>query len=84
MVEKFIKELEAQLADRGVKISLDEKAKKYLAQQGYDKEYGARPLERLIDEQIKKYLADEILFGNLNKGGKVGISCKNDKLIFDF
>jgi ATP-dependent Clp protease ATP-binding subunit ClpA len=84
IVQKFIDELGEQLADRRVKITVDDKTKEYLAKRGYDPLSGARPMERLIEEKIKKPLADEMLFGKLLGGGKVKVTCKNDKeLSFD-
>lgn len=83
VVEKFILQLELQLADRNVEISLDAKAKAWLAEKGYDKHYGARPLSRVIQEHIKKPLADELLFGKLSKGGEVLVKVKDDKLTFE-
>jgi ATP-dependent Clp protease ATP-binding subunit ClpA len=73
-VEKFVLQLEAQLADRGVTFELDEKATAWLAERGYDERMGARPLGRLIQEEIKKPLADEVLFGKLQKGGVVKVT----------
>ena len=83
VVEKFILQLELQLADRGVAISLDAAAKKWLAEKGYDKLYGARPLSRVIQEHIKTPLADELLFGRLAKGGEVVVRLKDDTLDFE-
>ncbi len=83
VVEKFILQLELQLADRNVEISLDAEAKTWLAEKGYDKHYGARPLSRVIQENIKKPLADELLFGKLAKGGEVIVKVKDDKLTFE-
>jgi ATP-dependent Clp protease ATP-binding subunit ClpA len=74
VVEKFVLQLEAQLADRGVTFELDEKATGWLAERGYDERMGARPLGRVIQEQIKRPLADEVLFGKLQKGGVVKVS----------
>lgn len=74
VVDKFIYELEAQLADRSVAFDLTEDAKKWLAEKGYDPLYGARPLSRVIQEYIKKPLAEELLFGKLEKGGTVEVS----------
>ncbi len=74
VVEKFVLQLEAQLADRGVTFELDEKATAWLAERGYDERMGARPLGRLIQEEIKRPLADEVLFGKLKKGGVVKVS----------
>ncbi|HRN87519.1 MAG TPA: ATP-dependent Clp protease ATP-binding subunit ClpA [Hyphomicrobium sp.] len=73
VVEKFIFQLEAQLADRGVMIELSEGAQKWIAEKGYDDKFGARPLARVIQEHIKKPLADELLFGKLENGGTVKV-----------
>jgi ATP-dependent Clp protease ATP-binding subunit ClpA len=73
VVEKFIFQLEAQLADRGVTIELSEDAAKWIAEKGYDEKFGARPLARVIQEHIKKPLADELLFGKLEHGGTVKV-----------
>lgn len=67
----MIDDLNIQLKTKSVVISLSENAIGYLAEQGYDEELGARPLERVIAQQIKQPLSDEILFGKLKKGGKV-------------
>jgi len=87
VVDKFILQLEAQLADRNVTIALTPKARKWLATKGYDEAFGARPLGRVIQEHVKKPMADELLFGSLQKGGGVKIDIdKNDpnKLSFKF
>jgi ATP-dependent Clp protease ATP-binding subunit ClpA len=73
VVEKFVFQLEAQLADRGVTIELGEDAARWLAEKGYDEKFGARPLARVIQEHIKKPLADELLFGKLEHGGTVRV-----------
>jgi ATP-dependent Clp protease ATP-binding subunit ClpA len=73
VVEKFIFQLEAQLADRGVTIELTEAAAKWIGEKGYDERFGARPLARVIQEHIKKPLADELLFGKLEHGGVVKV-----------
>jgi ATP-dependent Clp protease ATP-binding subunit ClpA len=73
VVEKFIFQLEAQLADRGVTIELSEVAAKWIAEKGYDEKFGARPLARVIQEHIKRPLADELLFGKLEHGGTVKV-----------
>jgi len=85
VVDKFIIQLEAQLSDRKILFEVSRTANLWIADKGYDKRYGARPLSRTIQEYIKKPLADEILFGKLKKGGlvKVGLDKKNDKLIFE-
>ena len=84
VVEKFIMQLEAQLADRNVTIECSSAAKEWLAERGYDRLYGARPLGRVIQEHIKKPLAEELLFGKLVKGGSVKVSLAEGKLAFDF
>ena len=56
----------------------------WLAQKGYDPQYGARPLARVIQSEIKDYLADEILFGKMQKGGLVHVDLKDDELTFDY
>jgi ATP-dependent Clp protease ATP-binding subunit ClpA len=84
VVEKFVMQLEAQLADRNVTIELSSAAKEWLAERGYDKLYGARPLARVIQEHIKKPLAEELLFGRLTKGGAVKVTMKDKRLDFEF
>ncbi len=85
VVDKFVKELEAQLADRGVTIELSEEARDWLGRHGYDENFGARPLARVIQESIKKPLADELLFGNLVGGGRARVIVEEDaKLGFEF
>src|SRR5713226_6457349 len=84
VVDKFILQLEEQLADRNVTIELDEAARKWLAEKGYDPLFGARPLARIIQEHIKKPLAEELLFGRLAKGGVVLVTRVGDKLDFAF
>ena len=88
VVEKFIFQLEAQLADRGVSIELTDEATRWLAEKGYDDKFGARPLARVIQEYIKKPLAEELLFGRLEHGGtvKVLVAGKGEdrSLAFDF
>ncbi len=84
VVDKFVMQLEAQLADRQVSIELTEAARKWLAKKGYDPLFGARPLGRTIQEHIKKALAEELLFGKLAKGGTVKVDLKDDALTFEF
>ena len=84
VVEKFVMQLEAQLADRNVTIELSSSAKEWLAERGYDRLYGARPLGRVIQEWIKKPLAEELLFGKLVHGGSVKVAMKDDKLDFEY
>lgn len=84
VVDKFIMQLEAQLGDRGVTISLSDAARKYLGDKGYDPAMGARPLSRVIQEHVKKPLAEELLFGKLTEGGAVEIDVKDGKLSFAY
>jgi ATP-dependent Clp protease ATP-binding subunit ClpA len=78
VVEKFVLQLEAQLADRGVTFELDQASTAWLAERGYDERMGARPLGRLIQEEIKKPLAEEVLFGKLQKGGIVKVTVEDN------
>ena len=84
VVDKFIIQLEAQLADRKIEFEVTKTANLWLANKGYDKRYGARPLGRTIQEFIKKPLADEILFGKLKSGGlvKISVDTKKESLSF--
>jgi ATP-dependent Clp protease ATP-binding subunit ClpA len=86
VVDKFVLQLEEQLADRNVTIELDASARRWLAEKGYDPLFGARPLARVIQEHIKKPLADELLFGRLAKGGIVRVTKdpEADALAFSF
>ncbi|KAA8984404.1 MULTISPECIES: ATP-dependent Clp protease ATP-binding subunit ClpA [Gammaproteobacteria] len=85
VVDKFLTELQAQLDEKQVVLHVDDEAKLWLAQHGYDENMGARPMGRLIQEKIKKGLAEEILFGRLSKnGGDVSIHVKDDDLAFEF
>ena len=84
IVDKFIIEIEAQLEDKGVSLSIDKDAKEYLANEGYDEVYGARELGRVIQEKVKKPMAEELIFGKLSKGGHVEISLKNKEILFNF
>ena len=79
VVEKFVLQLEAQLADRDVTIELSEPAKAWLVKEGYDEQMGARPMARVIQEHIKKPLADEVLFGKLKGGGHVRVVLVKDE-----
>ena len=84
IVEKFILQLEAQLAERRVAITLEPEARAWLAEKGYDAVYGARPLARVIQTEVRDRLTDEILFGRLEGGGTVTIALKEGKLDFRF
>jgi ATP-dependent Clp protease ATP-binding subunit ClpA len=84
IVEKFILQLEAQLAERRVAITLQPEARQWLAQRGYDPVYGARPLARVIQTEVRDRLTDEILFGRLEHGGTVTIGIADGHLTFEF
>jgi ATP-dependent Clp protease ATP-binding subunit ClpA len=83
VVQKFVLQMEVQLADRNVTISLTDDAADWLAKNGFDELYGARPLARVIQEHIKKPLADDILFGRLVRGGHVKVVLKDSKIDFE-
>ncbi|PYR58173.1 MAG: ATP-dependent Clp protease ATP-binding subunit ClpA [Acidobacteria bacterium] len=84
IVDKFIIQLEEQLADRHVAITLQHDARQWLAKKGFDPVYGARPLSRVIQTEVRDRLTDEILFGVLEHGGTVTIGVANDALTFEF
>ena len=79
VVEKFIMQLEAQLAERGILFELTKEAIAWIAEKGFDERMGARPLGRVIQEHLKKPLADEVLFGKLKNGGTVKVTLVKDK-----
>ena len=83
VVDKFILQLELQLAEQNVHIQFDGDARGWLGVRGYDKLYGARPMARLIQEKVKQPLAEELLFGKLAHGGEVHVSVKDDALAFE-
>ena len=83
VVDKFILQLELQLADQNVHIKLDDEARAWLTERGYDKLYGARPMGRLIQEKIKQPLAEELLFGKLVHGGEVAVHMKDGAPSFE-
>jgi ATP-dependent Clp protease ATP-binding subunit ClpA len=82
VVEKFVLQLELQLADQNVHIQFDSDARDWLGKRGYDKLYGARPMARLIQDKVKQPLAEELLFGKLRHGGEVHVSVKDELLAF--
>ena len=84
VVDKFMKELIDQLTEKNVRIALTDDARRYLAEKGYDKTFGARPMARLIQSEVKQVLADEILFGQLQNGGRVEIDLGEDGLVFRY
>ncbi|WP_336979198.1 ATP-dependent Clp protease ATP-binding subunit ClpA [Altererythrobacter fulvus] len=83
VVDKFILQLELQLAEQNVHIQFDSDARQWLGKRGYDKLYGARPMARLIQDKVKQPLAEELLFGKLVHGGEVHVSVKDDRLSFE-
>jgi ATP-dependent Clp protease ATP-binding subunit ClpA len=83
VVDKFILQLELQLAESNVHIQFDSDARDWLAERGYDKLMGARPMARLIQEKVKQPLAEELLFGKLADGGEVHVSVKAGELAFE-
>jgi ATP-dependent Clp protease ATP-binding subunit ClpA len=84
VVDKFMAELNGQLAAKKVVLTISEKVRTWLAKKGYDPQYGARPLARVIQTEIKDALSDQILFGQMQKGGEVRIDLKKDKLDFKY
>lgn len=84
VVDKFIRELNAQLAEKRVNITLTDGAREWLAENGFDARYGARPMARLIHEKVKQPLAHEILFGRLTDGGSVSADAKGGELVLSF
>jgi ATP-dependent Clp protease ATP-binding subunit ClpA len=84
IVEKFVSQLEAQLAERRVAITLTPPARSWLATKGYDPKFGARPLGRVIQREVRDPLTDEILFGRLERGGTVTIGVDDDRLTFAY
>ncbi len=88
IVDKFLRELEEQLEERKVTLKVTQKARDVLAEKGYDPDFGARPLARVIQDEVKRPLGDELLFGKLEHGGEVAIDSQGDenekKLVFEF
>jgi ATP-dependent Clp protease ATP-binding subunit ClpA len=86
-VEKIVDKMVAQLKDRvktqKVEIQLDSKAREYLAKNGFDPQYGARPIKRKIEQEISLPLSKEILFGQLKKGGIANITVQDDHIVLD-
>ncbi|MDR3389749.1 MAG: ATP-dependent Clp protease ATP-binding subunit ClpA [Rudaea sp.] len=80
VVDKFLIELETQLQEKHVSLNVDADARRWLADHGFDKQMGARPMARVIQENVKRPLADELLFGRLAQGGRVHLGVKDDKL----
>ena len=82
VVDKFIIELETQLESKGVSLQVTRDVRHWLAEKGFDSTMGARPMARLIKEEIKRPLAEELLFGKLEHGGRVNIKMESGKLHF--
>jgi ATP-dependent Clp protease ATP-binding subunit ClpA len=84
VVDKFLVEIQVQLDDKKVTLHIDDEARDWLADNGYDEQMGARPMQRLIQNKIKKELAEDILFGRLSKnGGEVHVVVKNGELVLE-
>ncbi|MBT4572418.1 MAG: AAA domain-containing protein [Campylobacteraceae bacterium] len=84
VVDKFIRDLEAQIIDKDIKIIISPKAKKQIATIGYDKEMGARPLQRVIAQNIKEPLTKELLFGKLKNGGDYKVDFINNQFVYEY
>ena len=80
IVEKFVSQLEMKLAAKNIEIVLTEKAKIWLAENGFDEKMGARPIARIIDQKLKKPISTEVLFGKLTQGGKIEVTVEDDEL----
>ncbi|HUP91441.1 MAG TPA: ATP-dependent Clp protease ATP-binding subunit ClpA, partial [Solimonas sp.] len=83
VVDKFLLQLEEQLSAKHVHLDIDEEARHWIAERGYDTQMGARPMARVIQEQLKRPLAEELLFGKLANGGRVHVGVKNGSIDFD-
>jgi ATP-dependent Clp protease ATP-binding subunit ClpA len=86
VVDKFIVELQVQLDQKGVSLEVSQEARDWLAEKGYDRAMGARPMARVIQDNLKKPLANELLFGTLVDGGQVTVELDAEKneLLYDF
>lgn len=84
IVDKFVAELQQRLQENNVSLNLSNAARNYFAKHGFDPKFGARPLNRLIEEKLSDPLAEAILFGSLNQGGQAQIGCRHDQLTFRF
>ena len=82
VVDKFVEQVEGRLAEKGITLELTPEARAWLAEKGYDPEFGARPLDRVIQTELEDRLADEVLFGGLGKGGAVTVDRGEDRLVF--
>jgi ATP-dependent Clp protease ATP-binding subunit ClpA len=82
VVDKFVKQVEERLAEKGISLELTDAARAWLAEKGYDPDFGARPLDRVIQTELEDRLADEVLFGDLGKGGAVTVDRDGERLVF--
>ena len=82
VVDKFTAEVEEQLSERRVTLALTPAARTWLAKKGYDPLFGARPMARVIQSELKDRLVGDVLFGELSKGGRVGVDVGEDRLVF--
>jgi ATP-dependent Clp protease ATP-binding subunit ClpB len=83
VVDKFVREVEEQLRERKVKLTLSPAAREWLARKGYDPDFGARPMARLIQTELKDRIADDLLFGELASGGVLRVDVAEDRLVFE-
>jgi ATP-dependent Clp protease ATP-binding subunit ClpA len=83
VVDKFLDEIDGQLAEKKVQLEVSDAAREWFAERGYDRALGARPMARLIQEELKVALADELLFGKLEHGGTAHVDAKDGKLVID-
>ena len=85
VVDKLVIEIEAQLEQKGVTIAIDEAARSWIAERGYDPKMGARPMARVLQEHVKRPLAEELLFGSLASGGSVNVTLADggESLVLD-
>ena len=84
IVDKFLLQLEVQLQDRDVEIAATDAARRWLGEKGYDRAFGARPLGRVIQEHVKRPMSEEVLFGRLEKGGRVTVDVADDEVVFEY
>jgi ATP-dependent Clp protease ATP-binding subunit ClpA len=84
VVDKYIDELNVQLAEKEIELSLSDSARAWFAERGYSPRFGARPLNRLMQKEIKDALTEDILFGPLQKGGKVRVLVHNNAITFSY
>ncbi|MBF0287921.1 MAG: ATP-dependent Clp protease ATP-binding subunit ClpA [SAR324 cluster bacterium] len=84
VVDKFVMALEGKLVNKKVVINISDATRNWLAKKGYDPKFGARPMQRVIQQEIETVLADQVLFGKLENGGQVFIEVKDDKLLFEY